>query len=280
MKYEYQLLYYVHDTLRQESINVAILFNSPDEKIIRFGIRSELRNLKSIFLDFEPAHLANYLKGLKGSFEEYQSQYPDAYPSYGGLEKFALEVLPFDESSIQWGRKGSGITENSSETFERLMDRFVLQQSVSEKAAAHTLQTRSDYAVWGTFKKELKQRNMLNWFKPTEIMVSGFKEEIKYSYQNGALHCLRPISLDIASAENMLEKIYRTKGWHEAIIENNPNKEFRFYYLLGKPQRVDLLASFNDAYKILSRDTNAVLITEDRAAELPNIITKQVSSSH
>lgn len=273
MKYEYKLLNYIHDTLRNESVNVGILFYSSDAKIVRFGIRPDLGALRAIFPDFNQKYLKKYLENIRNSFEEYQVRYSTQLPLQSEVEQYSVKLLPPDASSIQWGKRGSGFDEDLEAIYEYLMTRFVCSKS-TEKAG----QARSDNSVWSTFRKELQQRQMLDWFKPMQLDLEGFRAEIPYAYQNGALHCLKPLSLDMTNEDMILEKVYKTKGWHDAIEESNPDKAFKFYFLVGRPSKEELLPSYENACALLRRDKHAVLITEEEAIQLPSII--QRSSSH
>lgn len=275
MKYEYRLLAYIHDTVRKERVNVAILFHSPDAKMVRFGARGELRTLKAVFPDLVVPDLRSYLQNIQKTFDLYHKRYSGELPIHPDINKFCLQILPEDASSMQWIGTGSGITDDLDATFERLLHKLVTQKTGSGSEA-----NRPDAAVWSVFSRELKKRNMLDLFKPIELNISGFKEEIKYTYQNGALHCLKPISLDLSNSENMLDKVYKTRGWHETIQQSNPDRALRFYYLIGKPLRADLIESYNNACELLKRDDSAIVITEDHADELPRHLESAVSSHH
>lgn len=272
MKYEYKLLNYIHDTLRNESVNVGILFYSPEAKMVRFGIRPDLGALKAIFPDFSQKHLKKYLDNICKSIEEYQTLYRTQLPIHSEIDEYSIKLLPHDASSVQWGKQGSGYADDLNEIYEYLMDRFVCSKKLEKS------NHRSDGSVWATFRKELQQRQMLDWFKPMHINLEGFSAEIPYAYQNGSLHCLKPISLDMASEDMILEKVYKTKGWHDAIEENNPDKEFKFYFLVGRPNKEELISSYENACALLRRDKHAILITEEEATQLPSLI--QNASHH
>jgi hypothetical protein len=241
---------------------------------VRFGIREDLRSLKSIFPDICVSDLRAYLKNIEKTFERYNKQYSSELPIHPDINKFCFEVLREDASSIQWGNFGSGVTKDFDVTFNRLFSQLVTQRSSNVESS------RSDSAVWSVFSKELKKRNMLQWFQPTKLNLSGFQEELKHTYQNGALHCLKPISFDLTNEENILDKVYKTKGWHETLIENNSDKPLRFYYLVGKPLKPELAAPYMNACKLLEKDTYAILVTEEQADQLPSLINKAVNSHY
>jgi len=270
MKYEYRLLSYIHDTLRQESVNVGILFYSADFSFVKFGCRDHLTQLKNIFIGFDQSFLKESLFQLEKQISDYFESANKELNLHFSPDQFAQTLLPFDASALQWGRKGSGITDNLPEAFERLLNRYVLQATTS-----HSRRTRSDEQVWSTFSHELKQRNLLEKIKSITVKVAGINEELKHTYLNGAVHCLKPLSFDL-TVDGLQDKVYKTSGWHDAIVKSNKDKKFQFYYLIGKPIEEDTAKTFKEIFELLKKEDTEIIL-EDDADKLPDILQRKAA---
>jgi hypothetical protein len=271
MRYEYKLLSYIHDTLRQECVNVGIIFYAEDVRYIEFGFRSDLKSMKAIFQDFKPDNLKRHLSNLRAIVDDFAAQYAKGLPFQRDIEEFLNDLVPNSAGSLVWGRKGSGISENLNDDFQRVFEKFV-EQPVDKKAQRPS---RPDEAVLRTFKAELKKRDMFELFQPKTIeLAPGLSTELEYTYKNGSLHCLQPVSLDVGTEAGMRDKVLRIKGLYNSILESHSQERFRFYFLVGKPQDFALQNTFESVYQLLRQEKFSTVLTEDRAADLPDIINK------
>lgn len=274
MKYGYVILRYIHDVIREEALNVGVLLYSPDEKFVAFKAREDLSELKKIFPDFEAAKLKPYLSQLEKIFKE-KNKIISAHLPFKKAEdviSLAYEIIKPDESSIQWGRIGSGITKNLEVTLSDINKRYV--QQIHHKHH----QGKSDSRVWSKFSAELKKRNMLSMFKPAKISIKGLDQHFDHTFKNGELHCLRPLSLDMANYENMIEKAITEAGRYIVIKKQKDAPKIKMYYLLGEPEDRALKNKFENVAALLAIDTNVEVFTESQAAELPKRFVKYIKN--
>lgn len=275
-KYTYMLVRYLPDPLREESINIGILFYSSKSNTVKFKARESLKELKALFPKLKQNFLKEYLKNLEAAFDGVSSKLlsDELRLESTTIKDIAYKILQVDDSSMQWGKIGSGISDNLAETFESLSNRFVQQHNPKGKASS-----RGDKQVFRVFSRELERRNLLSHFTSRTIDVGGFTETLEHTYQNGQLHCLKPISLDLLSEEGIKDRVYREAGRYAVLHENDNSPKLKFYYLLGKPRNPDFIDDFEIAKKILQVG-NASVFTEDQASQLPDEIEKNIGSSH
>lgn len=268
-KYSYLLLKYVHDPVRDESVNVGLLMYSPHGGGMKFGYRDQsLNSLKSIFPDFATYALKRYLALISDSFKKYANQL-DLSPDC--IEELAYSVLQQDESSLRWAKGGSGVSKDIDKTFDDLMARFVEQ-----KKPQKSHKSRRDKEVWHTFQMELKQRNLLSYFQPRTVDFGGAEEKFAHTYKNGELHCLMPLSLDYGSENDIRKRVYLEKGKSEFLNEAARKTGMKVYYLVGRPKKSSLDKEFRVAQKILNSIDNAKVFLEDNPSKLSKYLEANV----
>lgn len=263
----------MHDPIREEFVNVGILFYVPELNLIKFSSRDNTSLLKNVFPDIKLNHLRHYLKSLEDSFNHLAKQLKARENGFQfdswDIKKIATQVLPVDASSTQWGKSGSGITDDYKKTFDYLNERFV-QQKLSKK----TSHTRTDEKVWGKFSKELSNQKLLDYFIPRVIEIGEFEEMYKHTYKNGKIHCLKPISFDMADKDEIKDKCFKETG--KIDLAQTHGADVVFYCLLGKPQNANLLDDYEKAKRTLEERGGKVFV-EDKPSELPQYLEKHIT---
>lgn len=270
LKYTYRLIRYIHDPAREEAINIGLLFYVSELGIIKFAVRENLSSLKSIFPDLNVPSLRKCIKTIESNFNDASLKSLDSQLPLEALtiNDISKRVFPSDASSLVWGNISSGITADIETFFDYLNQRYV-QQSVPQKN-----RVRHDSDVWRNLSRELKQRNLLNFFTPTTIDIGGFPEKIDFSYQNGKLHCLKPLSFDLTE-EGIYAKALKERGKTAVRHDRNQDGSLVFYYLIGKPSDPNLQDDFKKVESIL-KESGEVFI-EDKVADLASYLQTHIN---
>ena len=184
----------------------------------------------------------------------------------------AQQILPRDDSSLQWSPMGGGVTEDPSQTLNSLYERMVIRYE-QQPQSPH----RSDTEVWRRFKRDLEERRLLHFFQPKKIAVADDEVEFQHAWKNGVWHCLEPISFDLSDVDNIREKAHKWLG-QMASIQDAPEK-FKLYLLVGEPQQPQLKLAFENALSILRKIPAAKeIFTEDQASDLAKAIASEVTT--
>jgi len=247
--YTYTILRYVHDTMTGEFVNVGVALFAPERKYAGALCRTTYGRLANTFPGMDGEAFKRMMRFIQSRFEEIgerlHSELPlDAIPQT--VLEFAHQVLPADDSSLQWSPMGSGLTADASRTLEGLYDRMV--QTYDERKPR---ETRSDDDVWREYKRELEARQVLKYLKPKKIAVQDDEIEFSYAWKNGLWHCLEPISLDLSQAGSIREKAHRWLG--QIMSVKDAPEEFKVYLLLGEPQDRKLRIDYENAVSILKK---------------------------
>lgn len=258
-QYQFAVLRYVHDTITGEFINVGLCLFSKDGAFGGMKCRHTYKRITSLFPNVQGEKLKNLLKHIESVFESYHSP-NGGFVFEDDIEDILYSILPKDDSSLQWFFGGSGISFDLEQTLDELYFRYVEQYD-----AKNAKNKKSDEDVWRLFKKDLISFNLVRELQPRKVTTSDDELMFNYTLQNGALHCLEPLTFDLATSENIRDK---ARNWLGKVTSLASSKEkFEVYYMLGRPLDDELMPAFNDALNILKKAPVPVHIYNEYESE-------------
>jgi hypothetical protein len=246
--YTYSVLRYVHDVTAGESVNVGVALFSPDRCFAKAKCRRSFGRLKRLFPDVDVEFLKRLMQSIEEGFDMAADKLtvePLLHQVPETVHEVARQVLPFDDSSLQWSPLGSGCTVDPENTLESLYSRLVAKY---DEARINTGK-RSDRDIWKVFHDALGTRDLERHLKPFHARVDYDEIEFKHAYKNGIWHCLEPVSFDLISPEHIREKARKQIG--RLLSVKDSLDEFKVYFLLGEPKQTELKRSFDQAVEIL-----------------------------
>lgn len=271
--YTYSVLRYVHDTTTGEFVNVGVALYAPKTQYASALCRSTYGRVNKVFPGINAEHFKLLMRHIQARFEEIGEQLGSQLPldTVSSVEELARRILPADDSALQWSPMGAGRSSDPAKTLESLFDRMVMRyedRSVRER--------RSEDDVWRHFKRTLEKRQLLQYFEPRKIAVKDDEVEFQYTWKNGILHCLEPVSFDLSSADGIKDKAHRWLG-RITSIKATPDK-FRLYFMVGQPQDDALEAAFESAVSILGKmPVETAIFREDDGDKLSDLLAKEVA---
>ena len=128
-------LRYVHDVVTGEFANIGIVLYAPEQRYLgaRFSLSCE--RLQAMLNRIDEAHHLDVLKHLQSSFAKLAAKLQTAqtmFPS-GSLFEGVRQVLPADDSSLQWSEMSGGFTDDPEKTLGHLYDRLVERYALPTK---------------------------------------------------------------------------------------------------------------------------------------------------
>lgn len=274
--YSYTILRYVHDTTTGEFVNVGVALYAPQARYASALCRSTYGRLNKVFPGINAEHFKSLMRHIQARFEEMGEQLGSQLPlePASTVEDLARRILPVDDSALQWGPMGVGRTADPARTLESLFERMVMRY---EDKAVRERRTEDD--VWRHFKRTLETRQLLQYFEPRKIAVQDDEIEFQYTWQNGVLHCLEPVSFDLSSPDGIKDKAHRWLGRITSIAKT-PDK-FRLYFMVGQPQDEELATAFDSALSILGKmPVETAIFREQQGEELSELLAKEVAAHH
>jgi len=271
--YTYTVLRYVHDTTTGEFVNVGVALYAPEGRYASAVCRSTYGRLNKVFPGINPDHFKSLMRHIQARFEELGEQLSTELQLERAktVEELARRILPTDDSALQWAPMGSGRTADPAGTLDRLFDRMVMRY---EDKTAKERRTEDD--VWRHFKRTLEAKQLLHYFEPRKITVQDDEIELEYTWRNGVLHCLEPISFDLSSADSIKDKAHRWLGRITSVAKSED--KFRLYLLVGHPQDEALRPAFDSALSILSKiPVETDIVREEDGEKLSERLAQEVS---
>lgn len=268
IKYEFALIKYVHDILTGEFINVGLSVVAPSINYSNLKCKTTSRRIKKTFPDVNSIQLKKQLKHIENIFEKNNSKNLSLIHSEK-LEKLMLDIIPHDDSSIQWEVVGSGVSINIEKTFDDLFDKYIMKYE--EK---NIYDHKSD-DVWRVFKKDLQNRKILSLVKPYTISTNDDELNFKHTLKNGSLHCLEALSFDLTTSEGIKDKARSWLGKVTSISKSN--ELFEIYYMVSSPSDKKLQHAFDNAISILKKSEIPVHIyMENESVKLADSLSNKL----
>jgi hypothetical protein len=272
--YTYTILRYIHDITTGEFVNVGVALHAPNARYASAQCRTTYGRLNKVFPGINGEHFRALMRHIQARFEELGEQLANELPlnEPHNVMEFATSILPRDDSSLQWSPAGSGVTDNPSETLDKLFERMVVSHD-EQPPRKH----RSDQDVWRNFKRSLEERRLLHHFQPKRISVRDDEVEFKYAWKNGVWHCLEPISFDLSDADNIREKAHQWLGQITSV--QGASDHFKLYFLVGQPEQEQLRRAFENAISILNKITvDKQIFLDSQAEQLTDLVAREVAS--
>jgi hypothetical protein len=124
-------LRYLHDVVTGEFANIGVVLYSAEQRHLEARFTTSYERLNAIFLKIDHLHYCALMRDLANRFDEIATDIRDGLhvPAVTSLKEIVRQVLPQDDSSLQWSEPGGGFTEDlpktTDELFKRLVERYI-----------------------------------------------------------------------------------------------------------------------------------------------------------
>lgn len=244
--YSFIVLRYVHDIMTGEFVNVGLILHVPSHGLLKWRTRKTIGRIKSVFPDLDReafvAAMNSVERGLKGAAKDIQQE--RLFHQNSLVSVYAKSVVPNDDSSLQWSQLASGLTNDAEKTFERLYERFVGRYDINARAK------KTDEDVWRPVRTMLAERNLGITLEKKVVSGKTDSIEFKHAWKNGSWHAYEPLSLDLADAEGIKDKVRRWRG-HLAAVADDATEPLKLHFLVGAPENAQLMPAYQNALEIL-----------------------------
>ncbi|MFA7421412.1 MAG: DUF3037 domain-containing protein [Melioribacteraceae bacterium] len=278
--YQYQILRYYPDVVAEEFINVGIVFFIPEErKLISKVIESSSR-LNALYHGVDSKSVVHLLKNVNGWLNTKGKELLEQlnHNDYSKIDAITYSILPPNDSSLRFSDVRSGITVNSDQTFEDMFIRFV--SKYERKTESHS---KDDTKAWNEYKKVFEKHSIDKRLRKPDVKIkTTFNNEFEFSHgwKNGKWNFFKPISFDLATADNIRKKVWEQVGFTQELLTSD--SEFSLTYLALSPkiansQSINAMLNSN-----FTKDTNGKTISivfEDKAEEYAAQLSLQLDHS-
>jgi hypothetical protein len=266
--FQYSILRYMHDVSTGEFLNIGLVIYSPRASYFKAELLLRYQRVSDTFPGLDGELFRSYVGRLQTLLDQQtirfgSSQITLLTEPQRKLSEILHEILPTDDSSVQFSPVMQGLADDLDQTYSHLYDRLVERYAERVQSAS-----RNDEEVWNGYRRRLQEAHILQHFRPHTIKTRYEAFDFEHTWKNGAWNVLQPISLDLAHAQTIRTK---ARSWVGALaILNRVPDLGHLYMLLGRPQREDseLLKAYRDARALLKEqaaDRNIEIVEEEAA---------------
>lgn len=239
-------LRYVHDVVTGEFANIGVVLYAPEQRFLEARFTASYERLNAIFLKIDHLHFRALMRYLGNRFEEVGAEIRDGLhiQPVTALTEMVRQVLPPDDSSLQWSPQGGGFTDDPAKTagelYKRLVERFV---------AGSEQTSRSDEEIAKPFKAKLGRK--AEKLAEKKIETKDYQYDFRFAWKNNIWHLYEPVSFDLVDPGSIREKANKWLG--RGVALHDAKEKFKIHFLLGEPRQAETKAAFENALHLLSK---------------------------
>jgi hypothetical protein len=212
------------------------------------------------------------MRYMANRFDEIAADIRDGLhvPPVTGLTEIVRQVLPPDDSSLQWAEPGGGFTEDAAKTLEQLFKRYV------ERYVAGAEQiSRSDDEIAKPFKTLLGPAG--KQLAEKKIETQDYQYDFRFAWKNSIWHLYEPVSFDLVDPGSIREKANKWLGRGWAL--HDAREKFKIHFLLGEPKRKETKEAFENALHLLSKiPGQKELVRENELEHFAEHVAEEIGS--
>ncbi|SPF56063.1 conserved hypothetical protein [Candidatus Sulfopaludibacter sp. SbA4] len=272
--YSFSVLRYIHDGVTAEFVNVGVAVYAGDPPYLKAKCTIQYGRITRLFdrIDGDRfKQLVRYIEEEVTNLGEKLRQRTLPFAERGAtIHALLKEVLPPDDSAIQFSPAGLGVTADLDATLAELYERYVERYSGEQEVPS-----RSNDEVWRVFRRPLERRNVMAHLTPKKIVAPDYEYEFRAAWKNEDWHVFEPVSFDLVEPNSMLEKANRWVGRSASLVESP--EQFRIHLLIGAPQDPRLSGAFTKTQHILGKMSgNPEIVLENQAEEFAAELERQI----
>jgi hypothetical protein len=248
--YTFSVLRYVHDAVTTEFVNVGVALYSGDFPYLKAKCTTQYGRITRMFdrIDGDRfkqtiRHIEEATTKLGVRVRQQAFQFAELGTS---LEALLKNVLPTDDSAIQFSPVGLGVSADLEGTLSDLFERYVERYAGQPESPS-----RSDDEVWRVFRDPLERRKLLQKLAPKRISAPNYEFDFRAAWKNEVWHVYEPVSFDLVEPNSLLDKANRWVGRSASLADSGEG--FKLHLLVGVPQDQRLTSTFTKARNILSK---------------------------
>lgn len=259
--FQFALLRYRHNASAGELVNVGVVMWIPNRRRLLFRVNDRYGRLASFFPGFDGVGYRAMVRQLRGRWEQAATELTGGAttnPEPESIDDLLPSLMREDASSFQWSPSMGGAVPSPERRLEQLFAEFVERHE-----ARGPRERRDEHDVWAVVEQRLQARGLAERVSfGVELGSDPYLYKFRLGWQNGKTQVLEPISLDILSPTEMVEK---ANMWRGRLHTLGPARAFAFTGIVAPPQRADLGVAFERATAIL-RGAPSVryIVTEEK----------------
>lgn len=275
IKYQYQILRYIHDQFTGEFGNVGIVLYAPEKNYLRCKVIGRYSRLSDFFGEINGQFLINSLKHFESGINKIAEGFNDSKTQIAKeLALITSAILPKDDSALQLTDVAYGLDVNPETTMTDLFERVIEKYNGATQFTANTDQYAWSRVYKTYFDKYGITRNLKKHIVETQKDVINFDK----AWKNGAWNCYQALSFDLKTEDAIKSKVYKWSGIIHQL--ETAHEKIKLYLLTTSPKQHKEFELFIKEMLTLKNNSLAVdLIEEDKAEEFAASVLKEMIES-
>jgi len=276
IKYQYQIIRYIHDRVTGEFVNVGLIMFEPTSKYLECRVINKYNRISHFFSEVNGSFLVATLKQFQNKVSEISKSMDEfiANRDFKDLSSVTDSLLHKDDSALITTEVKYGIDVQINAAFEDLYHRIV-EQYIDD------VEIHTDQQAWQKFYK--------NYFDLAGITSKLHKHTVKTekdsfdfdkAWKNGVWNCYQSVAFDLKKIDAIKNKVYKWSGILKEL--ETSNESIKLYLLTTTPKVPDQnLEAFIKATLTEQKTDNieVAVITEAEAERFAAKVRKDMEAS-
>ncbi len=275
----YSILQYSHSPLKEERLNVGILFYFIERDVIVFRHPARgFHKWKNLYADFQEVQLINAIRALKEKIHIINSD-RGLFREPLGSDSFLDRILVEDSTVLRFS--GIKMSDSEVEDVNAICDNYY-ELYFSDYGAASKKEKRDEVYIIRTFKQKLLSENhdAKNYLQ-SDAIIEVPKTRVKFDYvwYNGSANLIKPISFDLEDESSINHKAIFHYAQLNFIAEKVNQNNGKINFLVTKPssQKPSLTRAYANAIDILNdTKTEKEIIDETNFDQYVESVSKKI----
>ena len=266
----FNLLKYVHSPFLGEEVNVGILLCFPEQGRLEFRFPARFKRLRYLYQSFSERQLLTYVSSFGKRVARANTELTSALSAEQYTAFITRELVPADATVLRFGPLTKAVA-HADDDPQQVADQYYELYFAETQPAPRAGQHKRDSFLISNFRRNLEAHDagvfqLLR--RNVEVQAAATAIRFDYAWQNGTKNFIKPVSLDLADADEINHKAVYTHGWLNLLAPVATAENYRFDLLLALPSDRKLLPAFDKAVEILNATAAPKqLITEGRRLE-------------
>lgn len=272
IKYQYQIVRYIHDRVTSEFVNVGIVIFQRDKKVVASKFVSKYSRISQFFTNFSGHHLISTLKQFEREVERIATTSTELFFEYELITDITNSILPKDDSALECSEVFNAIDINLDVALKDLFNRLVVKYITENDK-----EIIDDKHVWkNIYKNYFDKFEITKNLKLHSVVTNNDVLEFDKSWKNGIWNCYQPISFDLQRIDSIKNKVYKWSGILSEL--ENSDEKINIYFLTANSRKHKTIKKFvEDTFTNRKNDRiNVTLIDEKEAEKFAKSVSKKI----
>jgi len=271
IKYQYQMIRYIHDRITGEFVNVGLVMFEPTSRFLECKVITKYSRISQFFGEINGSFLLTTLKQFQNQVSEISKtidEFLSKNKDFKDISSIANYLLPKDDSALIVTDIKYGIDVKVEAAFDDLYHRLVEKYSHENDEEQHT----DHYAWQKIYKTYFDKVGVTQKLKKHSVKTKKDSIDFDKAWKNGVWNCYQTLSFDLKKADSIKGKVYK---WSGILKELETSQEKMSLYFLTTTPKVNY-PELNDFIKSTLTDhgTNKIKISIVTESEAENFAAK------